>query len=57
MFGALQGQQVEGLTVILMVIVVGDQMAVLIESTARLDAPGVMQGIQDRCKDRCKNAF
>jgi hypothetical protein len=50
MFGALQGQKVEGLTVILTMIltvilariVVGDQMPVLIESTARLDAPGVM---------------
>jgi hypothetical protein len=50
MFGALQSQEVEGLPVILGIIA-GNQMLVLIENAARLNATGVMQGIQNRCKD------
>jgi hypothetical protein len=57
MLGALQVQDVEGLTVILVWIVGRDQMTVLMKGAARLQAPGVMECTEKRCKNRCKKAF
>jgi hypothetical protein len=53
MLGALQVQDVEGLARI----VGRDQMTVLMKGAARLQAPGVMECTEKRCKNRCKKAF